>query len=81
MPMDFFDVTSAGSAHILRLRGLQEWLGMYNWLTCILYVFVQHSPDAIMWTFQVLIKHTSWPIKYDAITFPVTLYLSFIFAG
>ena len=85
MPVDFFDVTSAGVAHILRLRGLQEELDMYNWLAYILYVLVQHlaqcNPDATMWAFQGLPKHTSWLVKYDAVTFPVTLYFSFILAG
>lgn len=85
MPVDFFDVTSAGIAHILRLWGPQEGLDMYNWLTYILYVFVQHfaqyDPDDTMWALYMLPKHTSWSVKYDAITFPVTCYLSFILAG
>lgn len=53
MPVDFFDVTSAGIAHIFRLWGLQEGLDMYTWLMYILYVFVQHcaqrNPDATTW--------------------------------
>lgn len=55
MPVDFFPVTLAGIARILRLWGLQEELEMYNGLTYVLYVFVQYlvrcDPDTTMWAF------------------------------
>lgn len=55
MPADFFPVTLAGIARILRLWGLQEELEMYNGLTYVLYVFVQYlvrcDPDTTMWAF------------------------------